>query len=103
MLAPPGNSSAPMPKVRSDGNALTADEERLAHALISRGLLTREEIQQAIADYRSLGFTVARTVESDEMQRLCAVYEASDEEGRRLIRLFAELSISDALQIPPVA
>jgi hypothetical protein len=47
------------------------------------------------------GFTVARSTDTDEMQRLCAVYEASDEEGRRLIRLFAELSVSDALQIPP--
>jgi hypothetical protein len=50
-----------------------------------------------------MGFTVARMTDSEEMKRLCAVYEASDEEGRRLIRLFAELSISDALQIPPVA
>jgi hypothetical protein len=49
----------------------------------------------------SNGFTVARGEDDDEMQSLCAVYEASDEEGRRLIRLFAELSISDALQIPP--
>ena len=47
------------------------------------------------------GFTVARGEDPDEMQRLCTVYEASDEEGRRLIRLFAELSVSDALQIPP--
>jgi hypothetical protein len=47
------------------------------------------------------GFTVARTTDSDEMQRLCQVYAASDDEGRRLIRLFAELSVSDALQIPP--
>jgi hypothetical protein len=49
------------------------------------------------------GFTVAKGEDLDEMQRLCAVYEASDEEGRRLIRLFAELSVSDALQIPPSA
>ena len=49
----------------------------------------------------ALGFTVARGEDADEMQRLCAVYEASDDEGRRLIRLFAELSVSDALQIPP--
>lgn len=49
----------------------------------------------------SSGFTVARGEDGEEMQRLCEVYEASDEEGRRLIRLFAELSISDALQIPP--
>lgn len=47
------------------------------------------------------GFTVARNEDSAEMQRLCRVYEASDDEGRRLIRLFAELSVSDALEIPP--
>lgn len=50
----------------------------------------------------AIGFTVARGEDAEEMQRLCEVYEASDEEGRRLIRLFAELSVSDALQIPPV-
>jgi len=49
----------------------------------------------------SMGFTVARSEDSAEMQRLCRVYEASDEEGRRLIRLFAELSVSDVLEIPP--
>jgi hypothetical protein len=49
----------------------------------------------------SVGFTVARTEDTSEMQRLCRVYETSDEEGRRLIRLFAELSVSDALEIPP--
>ena len=47
------------------------------------------------------GFTVARGEDAAERQRLCTVYEASDDEGRRLIRLFAELSVSDALQIPP--
>ena len=49
----------------------------------------------------SFGFTVARSSDSEEMQRLCRVYEASDEEGQRLIQLFAELSVSDVLQIPP--
>jgi len=49
----------------------------------------------------SSGFTVARGEDGDEMQRLCSVYQASDEEGRRLIRLFAELSVSGALEIPP--
>lgn len=49
----------------------------------------------------NMGFTVARTEDSEEMQRLCRIYQASDDEGRRLIRLFAELSVSDALQIPP--
>jgi hypothetical protein len=49
----------------------------------------------------SSGFTVARNEDHDEMQRLCSVYQASDEEGRRLITLFAELSVSGALEIPP--
>jgi hypothetical protein len=47
------------------------------------------------------GFTVARGEDLEEMQRLCTLYAASDEEGRRLIRLFAELSVSALLQIPP--
>jgi hypothetical protein len=49
----------------------------------------------------SMGFTVARGEDVDEMRRLCEVFEASDDEGRRLIRLFAELSVSSALRIPP--
>ena len=47
------------------------------------------------------GFTVAGAEDVSEMSRLCRVFEASDEEGRRLIRLFAELSVSELLQIPP--
>ena len=47
------------------------------------------------------GFTVARSEDSEEIQQLCRVYAASDDEGRRLIRLFAELSVSNALEIPP--
>lgn len=49
------------------------------------------------------GFTVARHEDSDEMQRLCAVFDAADSEGRRLIRMLAELSISHARDIPPRA
>jgi len=49
----------------------------------------------------AMGFTVAHSEDTSEIQRLCRVFEASDEEGRRLIRLFAELSVSDALEIPP--
>lgn len=47
------------------------------------------------------GFTVARSEDSEEMQRLCRIYQASDAEGRRLIRMFAELSVSGVLQLPP--
>jgi len=50
-----------------------------------------------------VGFTVARGLDGEELQRLQRVYQASDDEGRRLIRLFAELSVSEALEIPPRA
>jgi hypothetical protein len=49
------------------------------------------------------GFTVAYWVDENEIQRLCQVFEAADIEGRRLIQLFAELSVSDELEIPPSA
>lgn len=49
------------------------------------------------------GFTVAHEADGEEIQQLRRVYQASDDEGRRLIRLFAELSVSRALQIPPKA
>ncbi|MEK6373698.1 MAG: hypothetical protein AABO58_13485 [Acidobacteriota bacterium] len=63
------------------------------------GVWTRRRV--FLPEQPSIGFTVARTEDTAEMQRLCRVFEASDDEGRRLIRLFAELSVSDALEIPP--
>jgi len=38
------------------------------------------------------GFTVAAYEDEEELEHLCRTYEAADEEGRRLIRLVAELS-----------
>jgi hypothetical protein len=38
------------------------------------------------------GFTVGEHEEEDEVEALCATYEAADEEGRQLIRMLAELS-----------
>lgn len=38
------------------------------------------------------GFTVAAFEDEDELEDLCRAYERTDEEGRRLIRLVAELS-----------
>ncbi|HEX9985933.1 MAG TPA: PilZ domain-containing protein [Thermoanaerobaculia bacterium] len=39
------------------------------------------------------GFTVAAYEDEDELETLCRAYEQADEEGRRLIRLVAELSV----------
>ena len=40
------------------------------------------------------GFTVAPWEDEAELETLCRTYEASDEEGRQLIRLVAELSVN---------
>lgn len=40
------------------------------------------------------GFTVADWEDETELEELCRTYETSDEEGRQLIRLVAELSLS---------
>lgn len=42
------------------------------------------------------GFTVAAHEDDEEIDALCETYETSDEEGRRLIRLVAELSARNA-------
>jgi hypothetical protein len=42
------------------------------------------------------GFTVAAYEDEDELATLCSSYQDSDEEGRRLIRLIAELSVRSA-------
>lgn len=47
-----------------------------------------------------VGFTVASDAEKGELQRLCRAYEQANTEGRRLLRLFCELSISDAMNVP---
>jgi len=42
------------------------------------------------------GFTVAAYEDEEELAQLCSSYESADEEGRRLIRLVAELSVLSA-------
>ncbi|HEX9985935.1 MAG TPA: PilZ domain-containing protein [Thermoanaerobaculia bacterium] len=96
----PPNTIAPEAAVDGDKTVRGVDAQFLSYRL-EQGVWVRRRIflpEQPVA-----GFTVARTEDSEEMQRLCHVYQASDDEGRRLIRLFAELSVSDALQIPPRA
>jgi hypothetical protein len=39
------------------------------------------------------GFTVAAYEDDEDLEVLCRAYEAADDEGRRLIRLVAELSV----------
>ena len=42
------------------------------------------------------GFTVAAYEDEEELATLCETYETSDDEGRQLIRLVAELSVRSA-------
>lgn len=46
------------------------------------------------------GFTVAADAEKGELQRLCRAWEQAGADGRQLLRLFCELSISDAMNVP---
>lgn len=45
-----------------------------------------------LSDQPRNGFTVAAYEDEEELETLCRAYETADEEGRRLIRLVAELS-----------
>lgn len=49
-----------------------------------------------IGDQPRTGFTVAAYEDEDEVEELCRTYEGADDEGRRLIRLVAELSVRSA-------
>ncbi|HYO77651.1 MAG TPA: hypothetical protein VE010_14415 [Thermoanaerobaculia bacterium] len=46
------------------------------------------------------GFTVSADVEPRHVEMLCETWEATTEEGRRLTRMFAELSVSKAEGVP---
>ncbi len=88
-------------RVDGDKTVRGLDAQFLSYRLDDKGAWQRRRV--FLPEQPPVGFTVARSVDTDEMARLCEVYQASDEEGRRLIRLFAELSVSGALKIPPRA
>lgn len=52
--------------------------------------------QTQIGDQPRNGFTVAAYEDEEDLETLCRTYETADEEGRRLIRLVAELSVQSA-------
>ncbi|GAC1394992.1 MAG: hypothetical protein NVSMB68_11790 [Thermoanaerobaculia bacterium] len=94
----PPDSMPPPSSVDGDKTVRGADAGFLCYRLES-GIWRKRRV--FLPEQPATGFTVARAEDNAEMGRLCRVYEASDEEGRRLIRLFAELSVSDVLEIPP--
>lgn len=47
------------------------------------------------------GFTISALEDSEQVEMLCSAYESSDAEGRRLIQLFAELSIAEGEGVTP--
>ena len=95
--ATPANPIA-METIDGDDTVRGKDASFLSYRF-ERGVWTKRRI--FLPEQPASGFTVARGEDGVEMSRLCRVFEASDEEGRRLIRLFAELSVSELLQIPP--
>jgi hypothetical protein len=96
----PGSSPLPSHSVDGDKTVRGSDAGFLCYRF-DNGKWSKRAV--FLPEQPSAGFTVARASDSDEIKRLCRVYEASDEEGRRLIQLFAELSVSDVLEIPPTA
>lgn len=83
------------------------DGDRVVHSRDVRYLCYRLERSgwsrraALLPEQPETGFTVAREEDPEEISLLCSVYEAADEEGRRLIRMFAELSVAGALGLPP--
>lgn len=94
---PPGGMLR-LTEVDGDRTIRGADAQFVTYRL-DEGAWKRRPI--FLPEQPAAGFTVARKEDPAEMQRLCEVYEASDEEGRRLIKMFAELSVTQVLQIPP--
>jgi hypothetical protein len=47
------------------------------------------------------GFTVSASEDQSQIQMLCDAYEKSDDDGRKMIQLFAQLSIVEGEGIPP--
>ncbi|MGH9458446.1 MAG: PilZ domain-containing protein [Thermoanaerobaculia bacterium] len=60
-----------------------------------------KQASSLLPDQPADGFTVAAWEEDEQIERLRAAYETADAEGRRFIRMLAELSISEAKGIPP--
>jgi hypothetical protein len=94
----PGTTPLPAHGVDGDKTVRGADAGFLCYRF-ENGRWNKRAV--FLPEQPSVGFTVTRSSDSEDIQRLCRVFEASDEEGRRLIQLFAELSVSDALAIPP--
>ncbi len=56
--------------------------------------------QSRLSDQPRNGFTVPAYEDEEELEALCRAYETADEEGRRLIRLVAELSVASVEKTP---
>ena len=93
-----GGDVSPSTAIDGDKTVRGRDAAFLCYRL-ENGVWSRRRV--FLPEQPASGFTVARSEDSEEVQQLCRVYAASDDEGRRLIRLFAELSVSNALEIPP--
>lgn len=84
-------------KIDGDKTVRGKDAAYVCHRLDEKGWQKRAVF---LPEQPPIGFTVARGVDPEDVLRLQRVYQASDDEGRRLIRLFAELSVSEVLEIP---
>ncbi|HEV3079875.1 MAG TPA: serine/threonine-protein kinase [Gemmataceae bacterium] len=54
-MATPSSETKPAAPARAEPSSIQVDEERLAHALVSRGLVTKEEVQACRVNAGTLG------------------------------------------------
>lgn len=65
----------------------------------NKGVWTRTKTQDAAQPMD--GFTISESEAGEQEELLCKTYERVDESWQRLIRLLAELSISETDNVPP--
>lgn len=58
------------------------------------------KVETRDAEQPVLGFTISRGESDEEIDMLCAVFQRSDEGGRKMIRQLAEISVSQRLGVP---
>ena len=87
------SGSVPLPMVR-----IAKQAGYVCYTLERRQWRAKRTLDPAQPDE---GFTISASEEKRQADMLCEAYEKADAEGRRIIRLFAELSIMEGGGTPP--
>ena len=96
---------ASLPATASSGPAFDAEQTAMripapftSHRLGEHGWTKRAAF---LASQPENGFTLPAAIPSSEVHKLRQEFEQAGDEARKLIRLFAELRVSEVLHLPP--